>query len=87
MEIGNNVFIGTRSLILLGSRIGDNVIIGAGSVVTGAIPGGGVYAGVPAKRIGDFEYLMEEREAVEKDGRKISERFKEVWDEYKYSGN
>lgn len=41
IEIGNNVFIGSRSVILPGTLIEDNVIIGAGSVVTGKISGGG----------------------------------------------
>jgi acetyltransferase-like isoleucine patch superfamily enzyme len=31
--IGNNVYIGMRTTILKGVRIGDNVVIGAGSVV------------------------------------------------------
>ncbi len=41
IEIGNNVFIGSRSTVLLGTKIEDNVIIGAGSLVTGRIYGGG----------------------------------------------
>lgn len=47
--IGDNVFIGLKSTILMGARIGDNVIIGAGSVVSGNIPDNTVVAGVPAK--------------------------------------
>lgn len=41
IEIGNNVFIGSRSTILPGTLIEDNVIIGAGSLVTGKISQGG----------------------------------------------
>lgn len=41
--IGNNVFIGMRSIILPGTVIEDNVVIGAGSVVTGHIKGSRVY--------------------------------------------
>lgn len=41
IEIGNNVFIGSRSTILPGTYIGDDVIIGAGSLVTGKIIRGG----------------------------------------------
>ncbi len=51
INIGSNVFIGTKSIILPGSNIGSNVIIGAGSVVKGQIASGFVYAGVPAKKI------------------------------------
>lgn len=36
-------------------NIGDNVIIGAGSVVTRDIPSGSVAVGCPAKVIGRFE--------------------------------
>lgn len=33
--IGDNVFLGMNTIVLMGSHIGNNVIIGAGSVVTG----------------------------------------------------
>lgn len=49
--IEENVWIGERSLILKGSKIGKNSIIGAGSVVTGEISPNSVYAGNPAKFI------------------------------------
>jgi len=41
--------IGTSSTILCGVTIGENAIIGAGSVVTKNIPPGAIVAGVPAK--------------------------------------
>ena len=49
--IGDNVFIGIHSLILPGVRIGNSVIIGAGSVVTKDIPDNCIAAGNPAKVI------------------------------------
>lgn len=49
--IGNRVFIGVNSIILPGVTIGDNVVIGAGSVVTRDIPSNVVAAGVPARII------------------------------------
>ena len=49
-EIGNNVSIGSNSTILP-VKICDNVVIGAGSVVTKNINFEGVYAGNPAKKI------------------------------------
>lgn len=51
VTIGNNVFIGTKAIILKGTTIGDNCIIGAGSVVKGVFPEGVVIAGNPAKVI------------------------------------
>tara|TARA_R110002050_G_scaffold13971_2_gene44463 strand:+ start:8835 stop:9284 length:450 start_codon:yes stop_codon:yes gene_type:complete len=49
-HIGNNVSIGSNATILPVS-ICDNVVIGAGAVVTKAIIEPGVYAGNPAKKI------------------------------------
>lgn len=49
--LGDNVYVGTRSIILPGVHIGDNTIIGAGSVVTKDIPANVVAAGVPCKVI------------------------------------
>jgi acetyltransferase-like isoleucine patch superfamily enzyme len=51
VKIGDNVFIGTRSIILKGVTIGENSIIGAGSVVTSDIPANSIAAGNPAKVI------------------------------------
>lgn len=53
--IGDNVFIGIDSIILMGSKIGNNVIIGAGSVVSGKIPDNVVVAGNPARVIRTLE--------------------------------
>lgn len=49
--IGDNVFIGLNTIILPNTHVQDNVVIGAGSVVTGNLVANSVYAGVPAKRI------------------------------------
>ena len=38
ITIGNNVWIGMNAIILKGSSIGDNSIIGAGCVVSGTVP-------------------------------------------------
>lgn len=47
--IEDNVFIGANSIILKGSHIGKNSVIGAGSVVTGKISENSIAAGNPAK--------------------------------------
>jgi acetyltransferase-like isoleucine patch superfamily enzyme len=49
-RIGNNVSIGSNATILP-VNICDNVVIGAGSVVTKNIEEPGIYAGNPAKKI------------------------------------
>lgn len=53
--IGNNVYIGLNCTILPGVHIGDNVIVGAGSLVTRDIPAGTVVGGVPARPIKSLE--------------------------------
>lgn len=55
VEIGNNVFIGMNCIIMPGVKISDNVIVGAGAVVTKSIPSGKIVGGNPARIIGDFE--------------------------------
>ncbi len=59
--IGNNVFIGTKALILKGVTIGDNVVIAAGSVVTSDCESNSVYAGVPARKISSIEDYYKKR--------------------------
>ena len=49
IKIGDNVFIGTNTIILKGVEIGDNCIIAAGSVVTKSIPENEIWGGNPAK--------------------------------------
>lgn len=61
IEIMDNVFIGSNSVILYGTRIGSNVIIASGSVVTKDVESGSVVGGVPAKKIGSFDNYMMKR--------------------------
>lgn len=55
ITIGDNVFIGTNSIILKGTTIGNNCVVGAGSVVSGKFEDNCVIAGNPAKVIKVFE--------------------------------
>jgi len=47
--IGNDCFIGMNSIILKGTKIGNNLIVGAGSVVHKSFPDNVIIAGNPAK--------------------------------------
>lgn len=54
IKIGDNCFIGQNSIILLGVELANNVIVGAGSVVTKSfLEEGTIIGGNPAKVIGN----------------------------------
>lgn len=59
ITVGNNVFIGLRTVVMPGVTIGNNVVIAAGSVVTRDIPANVVAAGVPARVIRKLEEYRE----------------------------
>ena len=65
VKIGSRVFIGYGSIVLCNTRIGDDVIIAAGSVVTKDIPNDSIVAGNPAKIIGKkSEYIEKHRKLM-----------------------
>ncbi|GAB3754193.1 sugar O-acetyltransferase [Zhihengliuella somnathii] len=49
--LGRNVWIGANATILPGVTVGDNAVIGAGSLVNKSIPANAVAVGTPAKVI------------------------------------
>jgi len=55
IEIGNNVWLGSKVTVAAGIKIGDNCIIGANSVVTKDIPPNSMAVGSPAKVIKIFK--------------------------------
>ncbi|CAH9065473.1 2,3,4,5-tetrahydropyridine-2,6-dicarboxylate N-acetyltransferase [Pseudoalteromonas haloplanktis] len=59
ITIGDNVFIGQETTLLPGTIIGNNVVIGARSLVKGTLEPNYVYAGVPAKKICTLEEYKE----------------------------
>lgn len=60
IKIGRNSFIGAKSIILPGVTLGENILVGSGSVVTKSFKTNGIIiAGNPAKKIReiDKEYI------------------------------
>lgn len=59
--IGTNVWLGANTTVLPGCSIGNNSVVGAGSVVTKSIPENEVWVGVPARRVRNIELPEETR--------------------------
>jgi len=51
VTIGNDVWIGMRSVIMPGVNIGNGAVVGAGAVVTKDVPDYAIVGGVPARVI------------------------------------
>jgi virginiamycin A acetyltransferase len=63
ITVGNDVWIGARSIVLSGVTIGDGAVVGAGSIVTDDVEPYAVVAGVPAERV-KWRFPEEMREAL-----------------------
>lgn len=55
IKVGDNVHIGMNATICPGVTIGNNCIIGVGSIVTKDVPDNTVVAGIPARKIETIE--------------------------------
>lgn len=62
--IGDRVWVGAGVTILMNVHIGNDVIIGAGSIVNKDVPDGCVVAGVPAKVICTTAEYVERQQAL-----------------------
>lgn len=79
ITIGNNVWVGGNCVILPGVKIGDNCVIGAGSVVTKDIPDNMCAAGNPCRVIraiteDDRPYIFKNRRFDNEVWEKINEK-------------
>lgn len=93
VNIGNNIYFGTNVVVLKGVSIGDNCVIGAGSIVSKSIPANSVAVGCPAKVVCTIDEYYERRkkacidEAFEY-ANSITERFgrepryEDFWEEF-----
>ena len=55
IKVGDNVWFGGKCIVLPGTTIGNNVVVGAGSVVVNDIPDNSIVVGNPAKIIKKIE--------------------------------
>lgn len=76
VHIGNNVWLGAGVTVLPGITIGDDSVVGAGSVVTKDVPSKAIVAGNPAKLI---RMVTDEDDYTYEKGKKISQ---EILDQY-----
>ena len=67
--LGDNVWIGDSAIVCKGVRIGDNSIVGAGSVVTRDVPPNVIVAGNPARQVKELDTTraFKKREALFQD--------------------
>lgn len=79
IKIGDYVSIGEGCKIMPGVTIGNNVIIGAGSVVTKSIPDGFMVAGNPIKHIGYTEEWYKKLKETDLQSGQMNAEEKEVF--------
>ena len=64
VAIGNNIYIGRDVTILKGVTIGDNCIIGLGSIVTKDVPANSVVCGIPARVVCTIDEYYKKRKRL-----------------------
>ncbi|MFZ3132384.1 MAG: acyltransferase [Desulfosporosinus sp.] len=85
ITVGNNVFIGVHSIIMPGVNIGDNCVIGAGSIVTKDIPSNSVAAGAPARVKKTIDEYFEKYKDLVDYTKSYSSKDKELYLSKKYN--
>ena len=79
IRVGNNVYLGYRSMVMPGVTIGDNVIVGAGAIVTKDIPSNSVAVGVPARVIKSVDEYAVRAIAEGQQTKHLSQVQKRAW--------
>lgn len=82
IDIGSNVFIGARAMLLPNVQVGNNVIIAAGALVNSDIPDNVIVGGVPAKIIGKLDdFIIKRKQYSETELAQLgrSERIAYLW--------
>jgi len=69
VDIKDNCFISTGSMIMPGVTIGPNVLVGAGSIVTRDIPPDSCVAGIPARFYASIDQMLEGHRKLIEEGR------------------
>ena len=89
ITVGDNVYFGNDVIVLPGVNIGNNVVIGAGAVVTKDIPDNSVAVGVPARVIKTIDEYFEklQRESLHVGHLKGEEKDRELMKIFNYTGD
>jgi len=72
IKIGNYTYVGEDSKIMPGVTIGNDVIVGAGSIVTKSIPDGVVAAGNPARIVGETKNFVQKIKEISLDSKELN---------------
>jgi acetyltransferase-like isoleucine patch superfamily enzyme len=55
VHVGDNCWLANNVVVLKGSKIGDNVVVGAQSLVRGVLDSNSIYAGIPCRKVKDLK--------------------------------
>lgn len=64
INMGNDIYLGVETIIMPGVSLGDNVIVGAKSIVTKDVAPNSVVVGIPAKKIKTVDEYHEKQKKV-----------------------
>lgn len=91
VKIGSNVWLPAKSTVMPGVQIGDNIVIGANSVINKNLPSGSLCAGIPVKvlRENEFPKILSNSEKGELVSLALTEyeklsKFKEIENSYQF---